>query len=56
MAQKMQAECPNAHTVLLYENTEGGHGGAADPDQAAYMQTLAYSFLHNQLSTPATKL
>ena len=41
---------------MLYENTEGGHGGAADPAQAAYMQTLAYSFLHMHLSTPNKKL
>jgi prolyl oligopeptidase len=35
--------------VLYYENIEGGHGGAADNKQAAFMQTLAYVFLKQQL-------
>jgi prolyl oligopeptidase len=34
---------------LLYENIEGGHGGAADNKQAAFMQALAYTFLWKQL-------
>lgn len=35
--------------VLLYENIEGGHGGAADNKQMAFMSALAYMFLWKQL-------
>ena len=35
--------------VHYFENIEGGHGGAADNAQAAYMLTLAYTFLRQQL-------
>jgi len=31
--------------AYYYENIEGGHGGAADNKQRAFMATLAYSFL-----------
>ena len=37
------------HDVLYYENIEGGHGGAANNTQAAFMYALAYTFLWNQL-------
>jgi prolyl oligopeptidase len=37
------------HDVLFYENVEGGHAGAADAEQAAFMTTLAYAFLWKQL-------
>ena len=37
------------HAVLYYENIEGGHGGAADNAQAAFMQALAYTFLRQKL-------
>jgi prolyl oligopeptidase len=37
------------HDVLYYENIEGGHGGAANNQQAAYMAALAYAFLIKQL-------
>lgn len=33
-----------------YENIEGGHGGAADNKQRAFMSTLAYEFLEQALS------
>jgi prolyl oligopeptidase len=33
----------------FYENTEGGHGGAADNKQSAYMHAMAYTFLWNHL-------
>jgi prolyl oligopeptidase len=36
--------------VLYYENIEGGHGGAADNKQAAFMSALAYTFLWRELS------
>eukprot|EP01047_Picozoa_sp_COSAG01_P134127 COSAG01_NODE_64218_length_277_cov_0.865169_1_plen_38_part_01 len=32
-----------------FENAEGGHGGAADNEQRAFMSTLAYQFLHRSL-------
>ena len=35
--------------VLYYENIEGGHGGAANNKQQAYMSALAYTFLWKQL-------
>jgi prolyl oligopeptidase len=35
--------------VLYYENTEGGHGGAANNRQSAFMSALAYTFLWNAL-------
>lgn len=49
-ARKMVAKMRDmGHDVLYYENIEGGHGGAANNDQAAFMQALAYAFLWNQL-------
>ena len=35
-----------------YENGEGGHGGAADNKQQAFMTTLAYNFLWEALAKP----
>ena len=35
--------------VLYYENIEGGHGGAANNEQAAYMQALSWTFLKQKL-------
>jgi prolyl oligopeptidase len=49
-ARKMVAKMKDlGHNVIYYENTEGGHAGAADNKQAAFMQALAYSFLWNEL-------
>lgn len=49
-ARKMMARMEEqGHTVMYYENIEGGHGGSANNKQAAYMQALAYSFLKQQL-------
>lgn len=49
-ARKMMALMESqGHDVLYYENIEGGHGGAANNEQAAYMQTLAWTFLRQQL-------
>jgi prolyl oligopeptidase len=42
----MQAQ---RHEVYYYENIEGGHGGAANNEQAAYLQALEYSFLWGKL-------
>jgi len=33
------------HDVLYYENIEGGHGGAANNKQMAFMSALDYTFL-----------
>ena len=38
-----------AASVYYYENVEGGHGGAADNKQRAFMSTLIYSFLAKTL-------
>ncbi|MEO7195563.1 MAG: prolyl oligopeptidase family serine peptidase [Pseudonocardiaceae bacterium] len=35
--------------VTYYENIEGGHGGAADNEQAAFMSALGYEFLWRHL-------
>jgi prolyl oligopeptidase len=49
-ARKMMARMEEyGHNVLYYENIEGGHGGAANNEQSAYMQSLAYTFLKQQL-------
>jgi prolyl oligopeptidase len=34
---------------LFYENVEGGHGGAADPKQAATLTALSYAFLRRTI-------
>ena len=50
-ARKMAAALLSADKdVLYYENIEGGHGGAADNEQAAFMSALAYSFLWRTLA------
>ena len=38
--------------VLYYENIEGGHGGSANNEQAAFMSSLAYTFLWDRLNRP----
>lgn len=49
-ARKMAARMiEQGHDVLFYENIEGGHAGAADNGQRAFMSTLAYAFLWKQL-------
>jgi prolyl oligopeptidase len=35
--------------VLYYENIEGGHGGAANNEQASFMQAMAWTFLKQKL-------
>ena len=56
-ARKMMALMESlGHDVTYYENIEGGHGGAANNEQAAYMQALAYTFLRSKLfDTAASK-
>jgi prolyl oligopeptidase len=46
MAALMQDQ---GHDVLYWENTEGGHAGAANNDQQALMWALTYAFLLQQL-------
>ena len=36
--------------VLYYENIEGGHGGAADNKQRAFMEALGWTFLDRHLT------
>jgi prolyl oligopeptidase len=49
-ARKMAARMlQQGHSVLYYENIEGGHGGAADNGQMADMLALEFSFLWQQL-------
>lgn len=49
-ARKMVARLlEQGHDLLYYENIEGGHGGAANNEQRAYMDSLAYTFFANQL-------
>ncbi|WP_051293535.1 prolyl oligopeptidase family serine peptidase [Pseudoduganella violaceinigra] len=49
-ARKMVARMKEqGHDVLYWENTEGGHAGAANNDQQAQMWALTYAFLLKQL-------
>ncbi len=50
-ARKMAAKMISEYSkdVLYYENIEGGHGGAANNEQAAFMQAMAYTFLWQKL-------
>jgi prolyl oligopeptidase len=49
-ARKMVAKMKDqGHDVLYWENTEGGHAGAANNDQQAQMWALTYAFLLKQL-------
>ncbi len=49
-ARKMMAKMEEqGHSVMYYENIEGGHGGAANNRQSAFMQAISYTFLKQQL-------
>ncbi len=49
-ARKMMARMQEqGHDVLYYENIEGGHGGAANNEQSAFMQALSWIFLKQKL-------
>ncbi|HEY4057492.1 MAG TPA: prolyl oligopeptidase family serine peptidase, partial [Kofleriaceae bacterium] len=55
-ARKMVARMlEQGHDVLYYENIEGGHGGAANHEQVAFMQALEWTFLAKQLGLPDKK-
>lgn len=45
-----------APRVSYWENIEGGHGGAADNKQRAYMWALTYNFLWKTIGAGAAKL
>ncbi|MCB0278766.1 MAG: S9 family peptidase [Calditrichaeota bacterium] len=47
MVAKMEAQ---GHKVFYYENTEGGHAGAADNEQSAMVNALKYSYLWIKLN------
>ena len=47
MAARMEEQ---GHTVLFYENTDGGHAAAADHRQAAEMWALSFVYLKQQLA------
>lgn len=54
-ARKMMALMEyQGHDVQYYENIEGGHGGAANNEQRAFMQALAYSYLTERLFPKGT--
>lgn len=38
------------HSVKYFENSEGGHGGAADAIERAHVEAMAYTFLWNHLA------
>ena len=49
-ARKMTARLREmSKDVLYYENIEGGHGGAADNKQRAFMDALGWTFLRQKL-------
>ncbi|MCX7416927.1 MAG: prolyl oligopeptidase family serine peptidase, partial [Planctomycetia bacterium] len=49
-ARKMAAQLKAyGKHVLSYENIEGGHGGAADNKQKAFMDALSWAFLDREL-------
>jgi len=47
MVKKLSEEAKGE--LYYYENMEGGHGGAADNKQRAFMETLNYKFLFAKL-------
>lgn len=49
-ARKMVAKMTDmGHDVLYYENTEGGHSGAANNEQRAQLDALIYAYLLERL-------
>lgn len=52
-ARKMAARLEEyGHDFLYWENTEGGHGGAANNAERAQLHALGYEFLWEELSAP----
>ena len=53
-ARKMVAKLEAlGYSPLYYENIEGGHGGAADIKQRAYLNALVFTFFGTHLGLPA---
>jgi len=51
-ARKMAAKMLDAgKDVVYYENREGGHGGAANNEQRAFLDALSYTFLWKRLTS-----
>ena len=49
-ARKMVAKMKDmGYPVLYFENTEGGHAGAANNEQRAYVTALSYAYLYLEL-------
>ncbi|KAL7576894.1 hypothetical protein ACA910_006658 [Epithemia clementina (nom. ined.)] len=55
LVKKLQDINPKS-PVYYYENIEGGHGGAADAKQSAFMTALAHDFLFATLTKNAESL
>jgi prolyl oligopeptidase len=54
-ARKMVAKMlDQGHEVLYYENIEGGHGGAANLKQSAYLNALVFTYLLERLAPGET--
>ncbi len=50
-ARKMAAKMESmGKDYFYYENIEGGHGGASNNDQSAYLRALTYSYFWHQLA------
>ncbi|WP_249714212.1 prolyl oligopeptidase family serine peptidase [Rhizomonospora bruguierae] len=55
-ARKMAARLREyGHDVSYYENVEGGHGGAANNEQRAFLRALALEFLWRKLTAPVSR-
>ena len=52
VAKMLDLELPG---VYYYENIEGGHGGAADPKQQAFMLCLYYEFVKRTVGAALAK-
>lgn len=46
LAQRMEDQ---GHSFVYYENTDGGHAGAANLEETAHSQALVYSYFANKL-------
>lgn len=55
MVRRLNDDVPaeKSPRVLYWENIEGGHGGAADNKQRAYMWSLTYAFLWQTIGAAA---
>ena len=48
-------EAGHGATTTYYENIEGGHGGAADPKQQAFMLCVYYEFVKRTVGAALAK-